>query len=109
MIMDELERYERRGRLYDFYGPLLNEHQRKIYEEAVLLDYSISEIAGDEGISRQGVHDLVKRCDSILEDYDRKLGLIDRFERVRRNVEAIQAAESPDEIKRLSDEILDII
>ena len=41
--------------LYDFYGELLTEHQRRIYEEVVFNDYSISEVARDEGISRQGI------------------------------------------------------
>ena len=44
--------------LYDFYGELLNEHQRKIYEDFVLNDLSLGEIADEEGISRQGVHDM---------------------------------------------------
>ena len=107
--MDEMERYERRGQLYDFYGPLLNEHQRRIYEEAVLSDYSVSEIAGDEGISRQGVHDLIKRCDGMLEEYDRKLGLIERFSRVKELVTRIHESGDPAEIKELSDRILDIL
>ena len=45
--------------LYDFYGELLNEHQKEIYEQFVLEDLSLSEIALGAGISRQGVHDLV--------------------------------------------------
>ena len=45
--------------LYDFYGELLTEHQRSVYEEVVLNDYSISEVAQEAGISRQGVHDNV--------------------------------------------------
>ena len=40
--------------LYDFYGELLNEHQRKIYEDFVFNDLSLGEIADEEGISRQG-------------------------------------------------------
>ena len=41
--------------LYDFYGELLTEHQRRIYEDVVLNDYSLSEVAEELGISRQGV------------------------------------------------------
>ena len=41
--------------LYDFYGELLTKHQKEIYEQAVLEDYSLSEIARDAGISRQAV------------------------------------------------------
>ncbi len=53
--------------LYDFYGELLNEHQRRIYEDFVFNDLSLGEIADEEGISRQGVHDMVKRCTKTLE------------------------------------------
>ena len=59
--------------LYDFYGELLTEHQRRIYEDVVLNDYSLSEVAEELGISRQGVHDNVKRCGRILQDYEDKL------------------------------------
>ena len=53
--------------LYDFYGELLTEHQKEIYEQFVLDDLSLGEIAEAEGISRQGVHDLIKRCNKTLE------------------------------------------
>ncbi len=43
--------------LYDFYGELLTKHQKEIYEDVVIHDYSLSEIANEKGISRQGVHD----------------------------------------------------
>ena len=43
--------------LYDFYGELLTDHQKEIYEDAVFNDLSLSEIANEQGISRQGVHD----------------------------------------------------
>ena len=44
--------------LYDFYGELLTDHQKEVYEQFVLEDLSLGEIAREEGISRQGVHDL---------------------------------------------------
>ena len=69
--------------LYDFYGELLTEHQKQIYEDVVLNDYSLSEIAQDRGISRQGVHDLIRRCNNILEEYERKLRLLERFLQVK--------------------------
>ena len=65
--------------LFDFYGELLTEHQRRVYEDAVYNDLSLSEIAEEQGISRQGVHDLIKRCDKILQDYESKLHLVERF------------------------------
>lgn len=76
--------------LYDFYGELLTEHQRNVYEDFVLNDFSLSEIAQEAGISRQGVHDLVKRCDRILEGYEGKLHLLERFLKTKEKVTRIR-------------------
>ena len=54
--------------LYDFYGELLNEHQRRIYEDFVFNDLSLGEIANEEGISRQGVHDMISGVPSLWRD-----------------------------------------
>ena len=70
-----MEKIVEQGLLYDFYGELLTPHQRRIYEDAVFNDLSLSEIAQEAGISRQGVHDLIKRCDRTLEEYESKLHL----------------------------------
>ena len=75
--------------LYDFYGELLTEHQQNVYEDVVLNDYSLSEVAQDQGISRQGVHDLVKRSTRILEEYEEKLHLVEKFVAVREKVHEI--------------------
>ena len=69
----------RKALLFDFYGELLTEHQKKVYEDAVMNDYSLSELAEEYGVSRLGIHDLLKRFDAILEGYEEKLGLIKRF------------------------------
>ena len=74
-----MEKIVEQGLLYDFYGELLTEHQKKIYEDVVFHDYSLSEIAQEQGISRQGVHDLIKRCNKTLSDYESKLHLVERF------------------------------
>lgn len=74
-----MERIVEQTLLYDFYGELLNEHQRNIYQEAVFLDLSLSEIADEHGISRQGVHDLIKRVNKTLGGYEEKLHLIEKF------------------------------
>ncbi len=76
--------------LYDFYGELLTEHQRKVYEEVVGNDLSYSEAAEEFGVSRQGIHELVKRCNRILAEYEEKLHLVERFLRIRENVQQIQ-------------------
>ena len=68
-----MEKIVEQGLLYDFYGELLTDHQRHVYEDVVFNDMSLSEIAEEQGISRQGVHDLIKRCDRILAGYEEKL------------------------------------
>ena len=76
--------------LYDFYGELLTEHQRSVYEEVVQNDLSYSEAAEMFGVSRQGVHELIKRCNRMLEGYESKLHLVERFLQIRSNVQEIQ-------------------
>ena len=102
--------------LYDFYGELLTDHQREVYEDFVLNDLSLSEIAQEEGISRQGVHDLVKRCDRILEGYEEKLHLLERFLSTKEKVSRIQSLSRNSqqqkevvmaEIEAISNEILE--
>lgn len=97
--------------LYDFYGELLTEHQRRIYEDAVYGDYSLSELSEEYGITRQGVHDLLKRCDKLLEDYEAKLQLVEKFRIIRNKADKISklskdmSAQEANEIKRLAEEI----
>ena len=96
--MSSVEEIVEQSLLYDFYGELLTEHQQKIYEAALFEDYSLSEIAEEAGISRQGVHDLLRRCDKQLRAYEAKLHLVERFTRMREDVQQIMdlvsAAES---------------
>lgn len=75
--------------LYDFYGELLTKHQKEIYEQFVLEDLSLSEIAENAGISRQGVHDLIKRCNKTLEGYEAKLHLVEKFLSVKKKVKEL--------------------
>ena len=86
--------------LYDFYGELLTDHQKQIYEDVVLNDYSFSEVAEEQGISRQGVHDLVKRCNKILQEYESKLHLVEKFVTIKEQIEemekSLRETEEPD-------------
>jgi len=84
--------------LFDFYGELLTDHQRKIYEEVILNDYSLSEVAENMGVSRQGVHDMIKRCGKILDDYEKKLHLVKRFVSIREKVNQIHELTMQDKI-----------
>ena len=86
--------------LYDFYGELLTEHQKQVYEDVILNDYSLSEVAASLGISRQGVHDLVKRCNKILQEYESKLHLVEKFVTIKEQIEemekSLRETEEPD-------------
>lgn len=102
--------------LFDFYGELLTAHQKEIYEEVVLDDCSLSEVAEAHGISRQGVHDLIKRCQKMLEGYEEKLKLVEKFLAIKKKVQTIEqltgeVSQEPDrqlqEIKRCAAEILE--
>lgn len=75
--------------LYDFYGELLTEHQKRVYEDIIFNDLSCSEVAREQGISRQGVHDMIKRIHKILEDYESKLHLVRQFLQTRQKVQQI--------------------
>ncbi len=90
MENNDIEKYINQGILYDFYGRLLTVHQQRIYEDVVFNDFSLSEIAENEGISRQGVSDLIKRCNKSLVSYEEKLGLIKKFDETKSYVKEIQ-------------------
>lgn len=102
-----MEKIVKQGLLYDFYGALLNDHQRAIYESVVYDNMSLSEIASEHGISRQGVHDLIKRCDKSLEEYENKLHLVERFMAIKDEVETIEEKAENAEIKAIAAKILE--
>ncbi|MBQ3104889.1 MAG: DNA-binding protein [Lachnospiraceae bacterium] len=102
-----MEKIVKQGLLYDFYGELLTERQKQIYEDAVFSDMSLSELSDEYGISRQGVHDLLKRCDKTLAEYEAKLGLIARFQKIREKIEMIQRLTVQEEIRMLAEEIIE--
>ena len=93
-----MEKIVEQGLLYDFYGELLTEHQRKVYDDAVYNDLSLAEIAEEYSISKQGVHDLLKRCTNSLESYENKLHMIERTDRIRRSLQSLlDSADSGEE------------
>ena len=88
--LDQLNEIYQLSILYDFYGELLTDHKKQIFEDYVLNDLSLSEIAKKKSISRQGVHDIVKRCTKEVKDYERKLNLIDRFKIIKSKLSQIE-------------------
>ena len=87
-----MEKLVEQALLFDFYGELLTDHQRQVN------DYSLSEVAADLGISRQGVYDMVKRSSRILQEYEEKLQLVQKFESIKDKVHRIhQLTKQPQE------------
>ncbi|MBO4902779.1 MAG: DNA-binding protein [Lachnospiraceae bacterium] len=109
-----MEKIIERNLLYDFYGELLNEHQKQIYEDSAYGDLSLSELADTYEISRQGVHDLLKRCDKQLMWYEEKLHLISRFKELKSLTAELRSMVSSErfdkeEILARTDRILELL
>lgn len=77
--MAEVDRIKQIALLYDFYAPLLTEKQRLILDMYYQEDLSLGEIAEDQSITRQAVHDILRRSEKALESYEARLGLVARF------------------------------
>ncbi len=75
--------------LYDFYGQLLTEKQQEIIQLYYSDDLSLGEISEQLGVSRQAVYDTIKRTEKILFEYEKKLGIVNRFTSNNRNIEEI--------------------
>lgn len=98
----------RLGRLFDIYGGLLTEKQQECLRLYFYDDLSLTEIAEELGVSRQAVHDLLKRVEQILERNEKKLGLLQREKadkaRLRTVIELLESGNKKDEaIKILSE------
>lgn len=113
MLDSAADKIVRQAFLFDFYGELLNEHQRSVYEAFVGDNLSLSEIAQENGVSRQSVHDLIKRCDGILEQYESKLHLVEKFQIMKQYIMRIQqitlnskTSNELDEIREICERIL---
>ncbi len=77
--------------LFDFYGDVLTERQKEFYDLYYNEDLSLSEIAENSGITRQGVRDVIVRAEGILSDLEDKTGLIRRFHSMRKQLAQIQS------------------
>ena len=95
--------------LYDFYGDLFSEHKKRVFEDYVLNDLSLSEIADELNISRQGVHDIVKRCTQDLKDYEDRLSLVKKFSSIKHKLTIMKELCIDIEETRNVDKILDIV
>lgn len=87
--------------LLDFYGDMLTEKQREVIEYYYDDDLSLGEIAYNQGITRQGVRDAIKRAESSLFEMEERLGLAAKFNRMQDGLRAVlSAAEKIEEYNR---------
>lgn len=75
--------------LKDLYGPLLTEKQFYIMGLYYDNDLSLSEIAENIEITRQGVYDIIKRAENALEEYESKLGLAKKFQQTKKHIDEV--------------------
>ena len=86
-----MDRIVEKSLLFDFYGELLTDHQKDVYGEYIQNDLSVTEVANLRGISRHGAHDLIRRCEKILNDYEQRLHLLEHYLKVKKMVGTIHA------------------
>lgn len=82
----------RMAMLFDFYGDMLTERQREFYDLYYNEDLSLSEIAENYGISRQGVRDVIVRAEATLTELEDKTGIIRRFHVMQDQLKNVQRA-----------------
>lgn len=111
------------GILFDFYGKLLSDKQYSAIELYYIHDLSLSEIGEQLNISRQGVFDILKRAESHLYMYEKKLGLVEKFnsnnkkvreileyiDRIKDSVYSLNNDEISNHIEEIRSIVLDIL
>lgn len=77
--------------LFDFYGEMLTPRQKEFYDLYYNEDLSLSEIAENYDMSRQGVRDAIVRAEAALEELEEKTGIVKRFQEQKRRLEEIES------------------
>jgi len=90
-IVVMLEKISRVVLLKDFYGSLLTEKQQHVLNMYYEDDWSLSEIADSMDTSRQAIYDTVKRAENLLEQYENKMALVDRFQSMHSRLQDLVA------------------
>lgn len=102
-----------RTMLFDFYGELLTDKQKEYFDLHYNKDLSLAEIAQSEGISRQGVWDIIRRAEGSMRRYEERTGLVARFARQSELLDRAEEltasllARTDGEAKKLSQELAD--
>ena len=95
--------------LFDFYGQLLTQRQRELVELYFQNDLSLGELADEFGVSRQAIHDILKRAQEALEEYESKLSLVKRHLKQQdrlREIDRLLAEDQVETARRVVAELL---
>ncbi|MYL37755.1 putative DNA-binding protein [Halobacillus litoralis] len=95
-----LEKTTRINYLFDFYQSLLTPKQRNYMELYYLEDYSLGEISETFDVSRQAVYDNIRRTETMLEEYEKKLHLYEKFQKRQQVIAEMEAAVDKQELPR---------
>ncbi|MBO8167798.1 MAG: YlxM family DNA-binding protein [Thermoanaerobacteraceae bacterium] len=85
-----LSKTTRMARLFDFYGQLLTDRQQLMIELYYHHDLSLGEIAEQVHVSRQAVHDNLRRGEKLLEEYETKLRLLERYQQAMEKIKQLE-------------------
>lgn len=110
-----LEKVNQLNLMFDFYGELLTKRQQEVFKLYYHQDLSLREIAEANDISRAAVHDLLKRVEKQLFDYENKLRLVSRFSLINEKLDKLtsflnllQGGASQEEIEKLKEIVTEI-
>lgn len=102
----EIDKFVHLNKLYSIYRSLLTQKQNQILGYYLDEDLSLGEISQEMGISRQGVHDAIKRSEQILLEYESKLGMLNREEYITQKMKEIVDKLSP-ELSAVTDQSIE--
>ena len=87
--------------LFEIYKSLLTEKQKEVFEMHFLLDFSLSEISEEKGISRQNVNDAIKSAKRKLDELESTLKLKQKHDALKELEKNVKDDKTADEIKRI--------
>ncbi len=99
------------GLLNDYYGGLLTAYQSDTLSRYYDDDLSLSEIAEEQGVSRQAVMDVIKRAELKLKEYESKLGLVGKIQKLQSELESLMVSvdtETAQKLQTILNEVKDI-
>lgn len=96
-----INKKEHMHRLFDYYKELLTDRQKNIYEAVAFDDLSLAEASEQFEVSRNAIHDTIKKVENILEDFEAKLELVKKASARQKLYEQIDDIELKDELEAL--------